>query len=404
MLRRAQPFPVVSLPALAALVLALSAASCAGLRPPTTAVAPHPSGGVAASAPPAGLPPEQVPQFVAIGFDDNGISGSPDSQTTGGVRWVRELFSGKTNPPGHSNARTYDGAPALFSLYLASHYIEAVDTDRPEHLKRELRAVAEAGHEIGVHTHSHAHGREFSSRQWSAEISTCKSWLRKPFMVTELGASTSGLGLAPESIQGFRAPFLEYGPALFPALREQGLRYDCSVEEGFEARFDGTNLLWPYRIATGYGGSRDDASSALELWELPVYALIVPPDEECARYGVEPGLRRRLHERVDYFHPEDGKITGFDWNLWVEFAMTPAEFIATLRYSLDLRLAGNRAPLTFGTHSDIYSEQYESLPNSTAAERREALAAVLADVLAHPDVRVVSARQLVDWLESPAPL
>jgi peptidoglycan/xylan/chitin deacetylase (PgdA/CDA1 family) len=382
------------------LILSLLVAA-RSFAPPPAAL--HPSGGAASSSPPAGLAPSSVPLFVVFGFDDNGISGSPGSQTTGGVRWVRELFNGQTNPAGSGNPRTFDGTPARFSLYLATRYIEVEDTDRPEYLKAELRAVADAGHEIGVHTHNHSHGEAFSSDQWSAEIATCKSWLVRQFTPAEAASASTGLGLPSDSIQGFRAPFLEFGPALFPALREQGMRYDCSVEEGFEPEFDGANLAWPYRVAEGYGGGAGAAPSGAVLWELPVYALTVPPDEECARYGVQPGLRRRLHEKVDYFHADDGKITGFDWNLWVEFGLTPAEFVATLRYSLDRRLAGNRAPFTFGTHSDIYSEQYETLPNSTAEERRRALAEVLADALARPEVRVVSARQLVDWLENPAP-
>ena len=36
---------------------------------------------------------------VTFGFDDNAISGAPGSGTTGGVRFVRELFAGKENPP-----------------------------------------------------------------------------------------------------------------------------------------------------------------------------------------------------------------------------------------------------------------------------------------------------------------
>lgn len=386
--------------ALLALVLT-SALACSGLRP---AVAPHPSGGGASAAPPGGLAPARAPLFVQFGFDDNGVSGAPGSGTTGGVRWVRELFEGRRNPAGNGNPRTYDGEPARFSLYLATHYISAVDADRPEHLKRELRAVALAGHEIGVHTHRHAHGKDFSSAEWEAEIAACRAWLTKPFVETELALPTSGLGLEPASVTGFRAPFLEYGPALFAAVRRSGLDYDCSVEEGFEPRFDGTNLIWPYRVAPRYGESGTGGAGERELWELPVYVVIVPPDEACAEYGVERGLRDRLHARRDYFRPEDGKITGFDWNLWVEFAMTPAEFVATLRYTLDQRLAGNRAPLTIGTHSDIYSEQYETLPNSTAPARRAALATVLEDALRHPEVRVVSARQLLAWLRAPAPL
>ena len=154
-------------------------------------------------------------------------------------------------------------------------------------------------------------------------------------------------------------------------------------------------------MAPGYGGA---LAAERELWEIPVYALFVPPDEECERYGVPPGLRARLHGVRDYFDPADGKITGFDWNLWVEFGMSAPEVVATFQYTLDQRLAGNRAPLTFGTHSDIYSEQYQTLPASTAEERRQALAAILEHALGRPEVRVVTARQLLDWLRAPAAL
>jgi peptidoglycan/xylan/chitin deacetylase (PgdA/CDA1 family) len=383
------------------LIVSLLVAACSVAPPPAV---PHPSGGSASSSPPAGLAPSSVPQFVVFGFDDNGISGAPGSGTTGGVRWVRELFDGKRNPPGRGNALTHDGEPARFSLYLATRYIAEPDTDRPEHMKAELHAVAAAGHEIGMHTHTHSHGEKFSSAEWAAEIATCKDWLTKPFVESELAQPSTGLGLDPAGILGFRAPFLEYGPPLFPAVRGAGLSYDCSVEEGFEERFSGTDLVWPYRIASGYGERSSAAAGEAELWELPVYAVIVPPDEACERYGVEPGLRARLHAVRDYLRPEDGKITGFDWNLWVDFGMTAKEFVATLEYTLDQRLAGNRAPLLFGTHSDIYSEQYETLPTSTAEERRRALAEVLGYVLARPEARVVSARQLLDWLRSPAPL
>src|SRR5262245_1460822 len=127
------------LPACLLLVTACS------IAPPATP--PHPSGGSASAGPPAGLAPAAVPLFVVFGFDDNGISGAPGSGTTGGVRWVRELFDGKRNPPGHGNPRTHDGEEARFSLYLATRYIADPDTDRPEYMKAELHAVAMAGHE-----------------------------------------------------------------------------------------------------------------------------------------------------------------------------------------------------------------------------------------------------------------
>jgi peptidoglycan/xylan/chitin deacetylase (PgdA/CDA1 family) len=386
-----------------ALALALAAVvgicGCRGVRIPS-AGPPHPSGGTASERPPGGLAAGQVPLFVIFGFDDNGISGRPGSGTTGGMRFVNELFGGRNNPPGRGNPRTHDGSPARFSLYVVTRYIERPQADLPEHVKREWRAALEAGHEIGLHSHNHAHGTEFSSEEWAAEIDACSRWLEKPFDGQRTADPATGIGLSRAAVFGFRAPFVEYGPALFPALRARGIRYDCSVEEGFAEDTGAHNLPWPYRIAPGFGGG----TAAQELWEIPAYAFVVPPDEACPRYGVPPGLRQRLAEKQAYFKPADGKITGFDWNLWVAFGMSPAEVVATFRYSLDQRLAGNRAPLTFGAHSDIYSDQYEGTLPTSAEERRRALREVLEIALARPEVRVISARQLLDWLRDPAPL
>jgi peptidoglycan/xylan/chitin deacetylase (PgdA/CDA1 family) len=386
--------------AAAAILAAAGGVSCGRIRI-QNAQQEHPSGGYASARPPGGLRVGQAPLFVQFGFDDNGISGRAGSGTSGGLGFVNDLFADRRNPAGLGNPRTYDGSPARFSLYVVTRYIEGRETDVPEHVKREWRATADAGHEIGLHTHNHAHGSAFTSDQWSAEIAACSRWLGRPFDDERAADPEIGVGIPRAAIFGFRAPFLEYGRPLFPALRANGILYDCSIEEGFEDRFDGGNLLWPYRIAAGYGG---EPAAAPELWELPVYALIVPPDEVCARYGVRPGLRQRLHRVRDYFDPADGKITGFDWNLWVEFGMSRPEVVATFKYSIDQRLSGNRAPLTFGAHSDIYSEQYAFASATTAEERRRALREVLDYALALPDVRVVTARQLLDWLRNPVGL
>jgi peptidoglycan/xylan/chitin deacetylase (PgdA/CDA1 family) len=379
--------------ATAALVLAV-AQSCARVTTPPQTV--HPSGGTASSAPPAGLAVERVPQFVLFSFDDNGISGRNDSSTDGGLAFVTNLFDGRTNPAGSGNRRTYDGEAATFSFYVVTRYIAEPDVDAPEHVKRQWRASVDAGHEIGLHTHSHPHAAAFTADEWQREIDLCRSWLTRPFDGERAADGDVGIGMAAEELVGFRAPYLEHGPALFPALRRAGLAYDSSIEEGFSEGFDGTNLVWPYRIAT----SAEDP--AAELWEIPAYVLIVPPDSECERYGVAPGLRDRLAEVQDYFDPQDGKITGFDWNLWVDFGMTRNEVVATVTYSLDQRLAGNRAPLSIGAHSDIYSSRYPSDGlNATAEERQMALAEILDYALSKAEVRVVSARQILEWVRAP---
>ncbi|HEV8629326.1 MAG TPA: polysaccharide deacetylase family protein, partial [Thermoanaerobaculia bacterium] len=295
-----------------ALALGGLAFGCSGVRrSPEAQPPPDPSGGTASSAPPSGLAASQVPQFVVLGFDDNGTSGMPGSPTTGGIRFVVDLLAGRRNPAGGGNPQTYDDTPARVSFYVTTRYLEEVGVDRPEYVKRALRAAVDAGHEIALHTHQHAHGSGFSSAQWGAELVTCADWLARPFDAGRSADPATGLGVPADVPMGFRAPFLEYGPPLFPALREHGVAYDCSVETGFEPRYDGGNLPWPYRVAPDFGGGGGSG----ELWELQVYALIVPPDAECERYGVARGLRQRLHEAHDYFEVADGKITGFDWNL-----------------------------------------------------------------------------------------
>ena len=398
----------VTLALAAAAALALSA--CRGSRPaPAVAVA-------AAPAPPAGLAPAQVPQFVCFGSDDNGVSGLPGSGATGGMTFLTELFAGSRNPAGAREAATFDATPALYSFYVNTFYLDPetpatayadVARDQPYWVRRAWTQAITAGHEIGVHTHSHPHGRELSVAQWREENRRCIEWLERPAAPAETAAAPAaqaGLGLERTALAGFRTPYLEYSDATLAAVREDGFRYDCSLEEGTQADQDGTDFVWPYRLDGGSPGNPEIGNHP-GVWEVPVYVFVVPPDEACARLGVPPGLRAALKQRKDYFDVAAGKITGMDWNLWCEFGMSPEEFLATVAYTLELRLAGNRCPLTVGLHSALYSDRQENNGCPTrVAGRRAAVTALLDRVLAHPEVRVVTHRDLVDWLERPVPL
>src|SRR6185295_13839745 len=70
MVRRAA---ITLLLATALVIGALLASACASTSTPSPSTAPPAPRAV--SPPPAGLAAEQVPQFVVLGFDDNGISG-----------------------------------------------------------------------------------------------------------------------------------------------------------------------------------------------------------------------------------------------------------------------------------------------------------------------------------------
>jgi len=378
--------------------LAASVAACAG-RGAVRFARPQ----QAMRMPPGGLSPQQVPQFVSFGSDDNPHSGLAASGGGGGMHYLTELFASRRNPAGSGDARNFDGRPPHYSFYVNTKYITPEGEEDPALVKQSWAEAIEHGHEIGVHTHSHPHGKQFSVSEWEREIRLSIDHLTQP----------GGLDVARDQLSGFRTPFLEYGNHTLTALQRAGLVYDCSIEEGFQEDQDGHGFIWPYTLDHRSPGNfathrRFGLPLVREhpgLWELPVYAFIVPPDELCEIYGVAPGLRTRMKTKNDYFEADQGKITGMDWNLWFEYGMSKAEFLATLKYTLDLRLQGNRCPLTVGLHSGIYADRSpEQPPNATVQERRDALHEFLDYALSRPEVRVVSARELLGWLQSPAPL
>ena len=353
--------------------------------------------------PPGGLNVEQVPLFVSFGTDDNPYSGLEGSGGSGGMHFLTELFSSRANPAGTGDLRNFDGQQPHYSFYVNTIYITPDGQEDPSFVKQSWKEALDRGHEIGIHTHSHPHGREFSVGEWEKEMQLCMDYLTRP----------DGLGIQSGQFPGFRTPFLEYGDRTFKAARNKGFLYDCSIEEGFQHDQDGRNFLWPYLL--NHGSPGNEATYKTQglprvrehpgLWELPVYAFIVPPDDQCEAYGVAAGLRNRLKQKVKYFEADQGKVTGMDWNLWFEYGMTKAEVLATLKYTLDLRLQGNRCPLTVGLHSAIYADSSpEQPPGANVRERREAIQEFFDYALSKPEVRVVSAKELLAWIQSPVPL
>lgn len=356
--------------------------------------------------PPCGLSPAAVPQFVSIGFDDNAYSGIDGSAGTGGMTWATTMARSRTNA---------DGSPVKLSFYLTSIYAEQWQSESPTFVKRAWHTALVDGHEVGNHTVGHQHGSAFDLAQWRTEIAGATATLVKPFDPDEVNFSpdaSKGIGAAASDIVGFRTPFLEYNDATLAAVKELGFHYDTSIEDGYQYEMDGTNYLWPYTLDGGSPGheilvkwgSRAPITGHPGLWELPDHPVIVPPDDKCAMYGVPSGLRARLQARQSWFDVEAGKITGFDYNLWVSFAMTKAEFLATLKYTLDQRLAGNRAPFMFGAHTDYYSSKYTAVPNASLLERQQAIEELIDYARSKPMVRVTSNKQILDWVRNPVPL
>ncbi|MGO2343351.1 MAG: carbohydrate-binding protein, partial [Vibrio litoralis] len=142
------------------------------------------------------------------------------------------------------------------------------------------------------------------------------------------------------------------------------------------------------------------------LWEVPVYALTVPDDQVAKQYGFDYSLRDKIQQKMSWFDVQSGKIEAGDYNLFYMAGLSGPEVLAILKYNLDLRLAGNKAPMTFLGHSTQYDDQIDQwTPTvSTAAERRQAIEDFLDYALSKQDVRIGSHLELVNWMENPQAL
>lgn len=206
-------------------------------------------------------------------------------------------------------------------------------------------------------------GRKISKKAWKGAI--------------ELGEAelTEHLDLSVEkgNLHGFRAPRLETNSAMLHALKELNYVYDCGMEEGFEANMDGTNALWPYTMDNGspnhwlqkdFGVKSAFESYPTGFWQIPVNVLIVPED-------IRPQVwdrAKEINENAPEAEPiEDkaswvkhGRMTGFDFNMFILWGMTKDDFVKTLKYNLDLRLANNKAPFQVGLHADYFTPMYDN--------------------------------------------
>ncbi len=359
--------------------------------------------------------PERTPQFVCVASDDNGYSGLPGSPHEGGLSYLTELFASLRNPAGAGEPRTYDGAAPHYTFFVNTRYILPDGPnphsggygagDDPVLVKRAWREAVDRGHEIGVHTHSHPHGRPFSVAAWEAEIGRTIDILTRPWNPAEVPGKpnpASGIGAPRAGLIGFRAPFIESSDNGMAAVARAGLIYDSSIEEGPDLGPHRGELVWPYLLDAGIPANEPPIGPHPGLLEIPIGNYIVPPDDACERYGVRPGLRDALKARQEYFLPGNGEITGMDWNLWNLYTMTPGEFLATLKYTLDLHRNGNRSPMTVGLHSELYTVRADLKTDPAVIRaRRAAVEAFLEYALSQPEVRLVSHKELLAWIDAP---
>lgn len=360
---------------------------------------------------PGNIATEQAPQFIAIAFDDNNMPA--------GQQWVLDTFASLSNPAGTGNLDLHDGQPLHTTFFNSCSNIDSTNADagwNAGNVKSMWYNAQQAGHEMANHTIDHLWGGSWMDvNVWTAQIGGCNDAMARPYNPeTSVWAPNNAEGIGATNIGGFRTPYLDYNPAMFETLQSLGFRYDASLAEGYQWDHHGGNAYWPYTLDNGAPGADLQASWGLKpqlgnypgLWEVPIYAFIVPSDEQMQDYGFDYSLRDKIKGIIGYFDTASGKMESGDYNLFYQLGLTGPEVLSILKNSLDLRLDGNRAPMTFLAHSHNYDDQFDAwVPTTTtAAERRKVITDFLDYALSNEAVRVVSHNELLDWMEAPKAL
>ncbi|MDF3301876.1 hypothetical protein [Streptomyces tropicalis] len=318
-------------------------------------------------APPVPLEPgETPPQFVVFSWDGAGEVGNGlfprfldlakqhDAHMTfflSGLYLLPESKKRLYDPP--NNAR---GASDIG--YLTDEHIKATLTN--------VRRAWLEGHEIGTHFNGHfcsGHGTvaHWTPRQWRSEIDQAKSFVKQ----WRTNTGWTDLPSLPfdydKELAGGRTPCLLGQNNLLPTARALGWRYDASSPGGRQT--------WPQK--------------KMGVWDLPLQQIPFPG--------------RRF------------EVLSMDYNMLanqsVNSTKAPAyNYPGWRRQSADAYIQGfqrayetNRAPFFIGNHFEhwnggIYMDSVEEAFKHIAREKEKGA-----------DVRMVSFRQFVDWMDVQKP-
>ena len=307
-------------------------------------------------------PGQQPPQFVVFSWDGAGeddkalfshyrqVAQETGATMTFFLSGIYTLPEGKKDiylPPGHRPGASDIG-------YL-----------KDEHIKATLRQVGPAwleGHEIGTHFNGHFCAPDsgvgvWSPDQWRSEIDQAVDF------VTNWRTNTGFTDLEAlpfdyrKELIGSRTPCLLGQDRLLPAARALGWKYDASSPGGLQ--------VWPDKR----GG----------LWDFPLQGIPFPGHSFEVLSMDYNMMANQSHAKVN----GDPSMRPY----WQHQAYS--SYMA----GFNRAYTSNRAPMYIGNHF----ESWNGGIYMTAVEQ------ALRDIAAKPDVRLVSFRQLVQWLEAQDP-
>ncbi|MFJ6217419.1 hypothetical protein ACIQGZ_29410 [Streptomyces sp. NPDC092296] len=309
------------------------------------------------------LPGRRPPQFVVFSWDG---AGELDNQLFSRFRGLAKQYHASMT---FFLSGIYTLPEAKKSLYHPPrHAVGASDigylTDA--HIRATLRQIRLAwleGHEIGTHFNGHFCGGNgvgrWSPADWASEIEQAKRFVK------EWRTNTGFTDLEPlpfdyeKELIGGRTPCLEGQRNLLPTAAKLGWKYDASSPGGLQ--------MWPGKVQGG------------RIWDFPLQSIPFPG--------------------------HSFQVLSMDYNILANQSGgatrgNSSQYAAWRRQARDAYLAGfrrahdgNRAPFFIGNHFEQWN----------GGIYMDAVEDALKEIAGHEEVRLVSFRQLVQWLEAQDP-
>ncbi|MFF4313890.1 hypothetical protein [Streptomyces sp. NPDC001507] len=238
-----------------------------------------------------------------------------------------------------------------------------------EHIKATLANVRRAwleGHEVGTHFNGHFCGGygtvgNWTPKQWRSEIDQAKAFVK------EWRTNSGWTDLPPlpfdydKELVGGRTPCLLGQNNLLPTARELGWRYDASSPGGRQ--------VWPEK--------------KLGIWDLPLQQIPFP--------GRSFEVLSMDYNMLANQSVNSTKAPAYNYPHWR--TQSTQAYIAGFQRAYTT----NRAPFFIGNHFEqwnggIYMDAVEQAFKHIAREKEKGA-----------DVRMVSFRQFVDWMDAQKP-
>ena len=321
--------------------------------------------------PPGGLQPSEIPQFVLLGFDDNGgVSGGPNQP----YDILSALLAEKSDAFGRFIPATF------YSMGMnmmegdspqtgpkGNQFSQNMSANGSREHNAGLKRAFDAGHEIGNHgTLGLAFGQSFD--QWYDNLEVTQRML------------VEKVGIPVHALRGVRAAQDVFNQSMYDAMEALNddlgytFEYGCSERTWHQSNLPG---WFPGTYEAGYNGQ--------ESWDSRGRNIVKPGFFGVPQaWGTGPGGNGNGNDHCDTnYQPGDG-LNGF-----------PGWLLRTL----DLALSSNRAPVSLCMHGQYYP---------AGGGRYNDLALFIDTIIANPsqygDVRFVTHQQLISWMKNPVDL